>query len=47
MDKIKDIWVHHALSKDLHKVMYMFIKPNETIESFKGHWKEKVVDNFK
>lgn len=39
-------WVHHALSNDLHKVMYMFIHLNETIESFKGHWKEKVVDNF-
>jgi hypothetical protein len=50
MDKIKDTWMHHALSNDLHKVMhkvmYMFINPNETIESFKGHWKEKVDNNF-
>jgi hypothetical protein len=42
--KIKDI--NHEIFDCLHKVMYMSINYNETIESFNGCGREKMVESF-
>jgi hypothetical protein len=44
--KIKDKQVRLTIFDDLHEVMYMSIKPYESIESFKDCGKKKVVEHF-
>ncbi len=46
MEKIKDLEVRCAILDHLHIVMFMSINPNETIDDFKEHGKEMVVENF-
>jgi hypothetical protein len=46
MEKIKDLEVKRAILDHLHMVMFMSINPNETIQSFKAHGKEIMMENF-
>jgi hypothetical protein len=46
MEKIKDSEVRCAVLDCLHMVMFMSINPNETIDNFKAHGKEMVVESF-
>ncbi len=46
MEKIKDLVVKCVVLDHLHMVMFMSINPNETIDDFKAHGKEKVVESF-
>jgi hypothetical protein len=46
MEKIKDSKVRHVVLDHLHMVMFMSINPNDTIDDFKAHGKEMVVENF-
>jgi hypothetical protein len=46
MEKMKDSKVRHAVLDHLHMVMFMSINPNETIDDFKAHGKEMVVESF-
>jgi poly-beta-hydroxyalkanoate depolymerase len=46
MEKIKDSQVRRVVPDRLHTVMFMSINSNETIDDFKGCWKEMVVKNF-
>jgi methylthioribose-1-phosphate isomerase len=46
MEKIKDLKVKHAILDRLHTVMFMSINPNETIDYFKAHGREMVVESF-
>jgi hypothetical protein len=42
MEKLKD---KHAILNNLHIVMYIPIEPNENIETFMIHRKNKVIEN--
>ncbi len=44
--EIKDVEVKHAILDHLHTVMFISINLNETIESFKAHGREMVVESF-
>jgi len=44
--KKKDLKVKHAILDCLHTVMFTSINPNETIDYFKAHGKEMVVESF-
>jgi hypothetical protein len=46
MEKMKDSEVKHAILDHLHMVMFMSINPKETINDFKAHGREMVVENF-
>jgi hypothetical protein len=46
MEKIKDNELQHVILDDLHTVMYMPIKPNESIETFMTHGKNKIIESF-
>jgi hypothetical protein len=46
MEKIKDLKVKYLILDCLHMVMFMSINPNETIDDFKEHGKEMVVESF-
>jgi hypothetical protein len=46
VNKIKDTKMWHTIFDDLHKVMYMSIKPYENIKSFKEYGRKKVVESF-
>jgi hypothetical protein len=46
MEKIKESGVQCAILDDLHTVMYMPIKPNENIEAFMTHGKNKIIESF-
>jgi hypothetical protein len=46
MESTKDAKVKCAILNCLHTVMFMSIKPNETIKSFKARGKEMVVESF-
>jgi hypothetical protein len=46
MEKIKHSKVKHAILDHLHMVMFMSINPNETIDDFKSHGREMVVEIF-
>ncbi len=46
MEKIKDLKVKYLILDCLHMVMFMSINPNETIDDFKAHGKEMVVESF-
>jgi hypothetical protein len=46
MGKIKDPKVRCAVLDHLHMVMFMSINPNETIDDFKAHGGEMVVESF-
>jgi hypothetical protein len=46
MEKIKDSEVKHVVLDCLHMVMFMSIKPNETIDDFKARGREMVVESF-
>jgi hypothetical protein len=46
MEKIKDVKVKHAILDCLHTVTVMSINPNATIDYFKAHGGEMVVDSF-
>jgi hypothetical protein len=48
IEKIKDLEVRCVVFDCLHMVMFMFmfINPNETIDDFKAHGKEMVVESF-
>jgi methylthioribose-1-phosphate isomerase len=46
MEKIKDLKVKCVVLDHLHMVMFMSINPNETIDDFKEHGKEIMVENF-
>ncbi len=46
MESTKDAKVKRAILNCLHTVMFMSIKPNETIKSFKARGKEMVVESF-
>jgi hypothetical protein len=46
MEKIKDSKVRSAIFDCLHMVMFMSINPNETIDDFKAHGKEMVMESF-
>jgi hypothetical protein len=42
----KDLEVKCVVFDCLHMVMFMSINPNETIDNFKAHGKEMVVESF-
>jgi hypothetical protein len=44
MEKIKDSEVKHVVLDHLHMVMFMSINPYETIDDFKAHGREMVVE---
>jgi hypothetical protein len=46
VNKIKDTKMWLTIFDDLHKVMYMSIKPYENIKSFKECGRKKVVESF-
>jgi len=46
MEKIKDSKVRHVVLDRLHMVVFMSINPNETIDDFKAHGREMVVESF-
>jgi hypothetical protein len=46
MEKIKDNETRCAILDDLHTIMYMPIEPNESIETFMIHGKNKIIKNF-
>jgi hypothetical protein len=46
MEKIKDSEVMCVVFDRLYMVMFMSINPNETIDDFKAHGREMVVENF-
>jgi len=46
MEKIKDNEMQCAILDDLHIVMYMPIEPNETIEAFMIHGRNKIIKSF-
>jgi hypothetical protein len=46
MEKIKDLEVRHVVLDHFHMVMFMSINPNDTIDDFKAHGKEMVVESF-
>jgi hypothetical protein len=46
MKKIKDNEVPHAILDGLHTVMYMSIEPNESIEAFMTHERNKIIKSF-
>jgi len=46
MEKIKDNGVRHAILDDLHTVMYIPIEPNESIEAFMTHGRNKIIESF-
>jgi hypothetical protein len=46
MEKIKDSKVRHEILDHLHMVLFMSINPNETIDDFKAHGREMVVESF-
>jgi hypothetical protein len=46
MEKIKNNEMRHAILDDLHTVMYMPIEPNESIEAFMTHGRNKIIESF-
>jgi hypothetical protein len=46
MEKIKDNEVRCVILDDLHTVMYMPIKPNESIEAFMTRVRNKIIESF-
>jgi len=46
MEKIKDNEMQCAILNDLHTVMYMPIKPSESIKSFMNRGKNKIIECF-
>jgi hypothetical protein len=46
MEKIKNLKVKCVLLDCLHMVMFMSINRDETIDDFKAHGREMVVENF-
>jgi hypothetical protein len=46
MEKIKDSEVKCVVLDHLHLVMFMSINPNETIDDFKAHGREMVMESF-
>jgi hypothetical protein len=46
IEKIKDLEVRHVVLDCLHMVMFMSIKPNETINDFKACGREMEVESF-
>jgi hypothetical protein len=46
MEKIKDNEVQCAILDDLHTIMYMPIEPNESIEAFMTHGRNKIIESF-
>jgi hypothetical protein len=46
MEKIKDNRVRHGILDNLHIVMYMPVEPNESIEVFMTHGKNKVIESL-
>ncbi len=46
MQKIKDSEVKRVILERFHMVMFMSINPEETIDDFKAHGKEMVVESF-
>jgi hypothetical protein len=46
MEEIKDSKVKHAILERLHMVMFMSINLDETIDDFKAHGREMVVESF-
>jgi hypothetical protein len=46
MEKIKDSRVRCAILDCLHMVMFMSINPDGTIDDFKAHGREMVVESF-
>jgi hypothetical protein len=46
MEKIKDTEVRCAILDDLHTIMYTPIEPNESIETFMTHGKNKIIESF-
>ncbi len=46
MEKIKDNGVQHAILDNLHTVMYIPIEPNESIETFMTHGRNKIIESF-
>jgi hypothetical protein len=46
MEKINDTRVQHTIFNDLHMVIYMSINPSETIDSFEGCGRKKVIEIF-
>jgi hypothetical protein len=46
MEKIKDLEFRRANFDRLHMVMFMSINSNETIDDFKAHGREMMVESF-
>ncbi len=46
MEKIKDNGVWRAIFDEFHIVMDMPIEPNESIEAFMTHEKNKIIESF-
>ncbi len=46
MEKIKDNEMRCAILDDLHTIMYMPIEPNESIETFMIHGRNKIIRSF-
>jgi len=46
MEKIKDNEMQRAILDNLHTIMYMAIEPNESIEAFMTHGKNKIIESF-
>ncbi len=45
MEKITDNEMQRAILDDLHTVMYMPIEPNESIEAFMTHGRNKIIES--
>jgi hypothetical protein len=46
MEKIKDSEMQRAILDDLRIVMYLPIKPSESIEAFMTRGKNKIIESF-
>jgi hypothetical protein len=46
MEKIKNNEMRRAILDDLHTIMYMPIEPNESIETFMTHGRNKIIESF-
>jgi hypothetical protein len=45
MEKIKNNEVWCAILDDFHTIMYMPIEPNENIETFMSHGRNKIIES--
>jgi hypothetical protein len=46
MEKIKDNEMQRVILDDLHTILYMPIDPNESVEAFIIHSRNKIIENY-